>query len=154
VIEIHINEDPVAWSRAARNNFRIYDPQLIAKKNFSEIVKTALGHHSYPIFCEGVKVFFDFHIAMPKSWSKKKRNELRGSLHQQKPDTSNLIKFPEDALKGILWEDDQLICQIAAQKSWQDEGKTVIYMTNVSINQGKALWDFEKYSKNLELLGF
>lgn len=33
-----------------------------------------------------------FVIPMPKSWSKKKRIEMNGKPHQQRPDVDNLIK--------------------------------------------------------------
>lgn len=59
-----------------------------------------------------------FHIAMPKSWSRKKREEKRGTPHQSTPDLDNLIKAFFDAL---LKRDEQ-IHQYSADKRWAEKG--------------------------------
>lgn len=43
-------------------------------------------------------LFFVFLLHPPKSWTKKKRAEMKWALHDKKPDYSNLIKGVEDAL--------------------------------------------------------
>lgn len=58
-----------------------------------------------------------FHIAMPDSWSKKRRNEMRGQPHQQKPDIDNLTKAVLDALvpdDSVIWRLDR------QEKRWAD----------------------------------
>ena len=42
-----------------------------------------------------------FIIPMPKSWSQKKRKQLNGQAHQQKPDKDNLEKALRDALRQL-----------------------------------------------------
>jgi Holliday junction resolvase RusA-like endonuclease len=54
-------------------------------------------------------VSMQFDIPMPKSWSKKKRAEMLNKPHTQKPDLDNLLKLVEDALNGVVWEDDAQI---------------------------------------------
>jgi len=39
-----------------------------------------------------------FYLSMPKSWSKKKRDLMRGQAHQETPDLDNLLKAVNDAL--------------------------------------------------------
>lgn len=39
-----------------------------------------------------------FYIQMPDSWTEKKKAEMDGQKHQQKPDMDNLIKSFKDAL--------------------------------------------------------
>lgn len=69
-----------------------------------------------------------FTLAMPKSWSKKKRAELDGQPAQQKPDLSNLVKSLEDAMR----DDDEKVHQVAAKKVWGPVGKIVVFeITNV-----------------------
>lgn len=63
-----------------------------------------------------------FILPMPKSWSNKKRADLEGMPHQQKPDTTNLVKAVEDALRV----DDERIWNVAAAKLWGREGKIII----------------------------
>ena len=60
-----------------------------------------------------------FHLPMPKSWPKKKKQQMDGSPHRQKPDLSNLLKALEDA----LYHDDSAIWHyFGLKKVWADEG--------------------------------
>jgi Holliday junction resolvase RusA-like endonuclease len=59
-----------------------------------------------------------FHIAMPASWSEKKRRECAGQPHMTRPDIDNLAKGLFDA----LFEDDSHIWRCDATKLWAREG--------------------------------
>lgn len=59
-----------------------------------------------------------FTIAMPKSWSKKKKAEMDGKPHQQTPDLDNLCKSFQD----VLAADDSHVHRISANKVWGYEG--------------------------------
>lgn len=59
-----------------------------------------------------------FLLPMPPSWSQKKRDQLEGQPHQQKPDTNNLAKALEDALR----DDDEKIWNVSATKLWAVKG--------------------------------
>lgn len=63
-----------------------------------------------------------FYLSMPQSWSKKKRDTMRGQAHQQTPDLDNLVKAVNDAL---LAQDNIVFC-FEASKWWADEGKIII----------------------------
>ena len=63
-----------------------------------------------------------FHVAMPKSWSKKKRHIFNGQPHTHKPDVDNLLKALLDAIFG----DDAHIWDIRASKLWAEQGMIVI----------------------------
>jgi Holliday junction resolvase RusA-like endonuclease len=62
----------------------------------------------------GSKISLVFYIPMPYSWSEKKKTEMDGQVHQQKPDIDNLVKAFTDALTG----DDAHIYEIHAYKYW------------------------------------
>lgn len=51
---------------------------------------------------------------MPKSWSAKKRIQMEGQPHQQRPDIDNYIKSFLDA----LCEDDSYVYAVRAEKYW------------------------------------
>ena len=59
-----------------------------------------------------------FYIPMPKSWSKKKRSEMAGEPHRQRPDIDNCAKAVMDALS----EEDCTVWRVHASKYWAEEG--------------------------------
>ena len=65
-----------------------------------------------------------FYIAMPKSWSKKKRDEMRGKPHQQAPDLDNLQKGLADCL---LPDNDTAIWFCISVKIWANTGSILVY---------------------------
>lgn len=73
----------------------------------------------------GSKVIF--RVPMPKSWSKKKKAEMVGKPHQQKPDVDNLLK----ALLDAIYDDDAHIWDIHAVKLWDVEGSIEVLTSNI-----------------------
>ena len=63
-----------------------------------------------------------FHMPMPKSWSKKKRAEMDGKPHQQKPDVDNLGK----ALLDAVYCDDACVWDIRFIKLWSVDGRITL----------------------------
>ena len=78
-------------------------------------------HGSRAIVLEGAHITFC--VAMPRSWSRKKRAELDGQPHIQVPDIDNYIKGFLDAL---LPDDDSAVWRVSAQKLWAQEGCIVL----------------------------
>lgn len=66
----------------------------------------------------GISLNIKFYIAMPKSWSKKKRAEMNGTYHDQKPDVDNLAKAFMDAFKS----EDKHVAVLHAEKYWAEHG--------------------------------
>jgi Holliday junction resolvase RusA-like endonuclease len=65
----------------------------------------------------------DFYIAMPESWTKKKKSEMDGKPHGVKPDIDNILKGIMDS----LCLNDQHIHTIGRlTKTWAYEGKIEI----------------------------
>lgn len=67
-------------------------------------------------------LIIDFYLSMPKSWSNKKKTEMIGKYHNQKPDLDNLIK----AFCDSMTDEDKTIHTIISSKYWSDEDKIVI----------------------------
>jgi len=64
-----------------------------------------------------------FIIGMPKSWSKKKKMDMNGRYHQQKPDLSNLVKAFEDA----IYTDDSCIYKyVEIKKIWGIKNEIIL----------------------------
>jgi len=64
-----------------------------------------------------------FQIEMPKSWSEKKKKEMLGAGHRQRPDLDNLCK----GLMDCLLKEDSVVWQIHATKYWSDKNRISIH---------------------------
>lgn len=65
-----------------------------------------------------------YYFPMPASWSKKKRDRMRGTPHQVKPDVDNVNKAVLDVLRK---DDDAAVWRMGTQeKRWADEGSMLI----------------------------
>ena len=58
----------------------------------------------------------EFHVPMPKSWSKKKKADMDKRPHQQRPDLDNYLK----AWKDSVYEEDAIVWRVKASKLWTD----------------------------------
>lgn len=68
-----------------------------------------------------LRVHFD--VAMPDSWTKKKKAAMDGTPHQQKPDYDNLAKAIGDAF-GV---DDGFVWDARITKRWAYTGKITLW---------------------------
>ena len=57
-----------------------------------------------------------FYVPIPKSWSKKRRDEAEGQPVTVKPDWDNRGKIYGDILNGIAYSDDAQICSALCEK--------------------------------------
>ncbi|MGQ1888278.1 RusA family crossover junction endodeoxyribonuclease [Serratia marcescens] len=73
----------------------------------------------YRAFCDEVKLN---RISLPDSWSKKKRAEMAGKPHQQKPDADNLLK----ALMDAIYSEDCAVWDVRVTKRWGNAGEIII----------------------------
>lgn len=64
-----------------------------------------------------------FHLPMPGTWSRKKRDRLLGEPHTQRPDIDNLIKGVLDALSE---QEDSHVFFVVAGKFWSNHGRVEI----------------------------
>jgi Holliday junction resolvase RusA-like endonuclease len=87
----------------------------------------------YRAFCDALRDHYGatlpaevrlvFQIPMPASWSRRKKAELAGTPHGQKPDLDNCIKAVLDA----LCEEDSHVWRVDAEKRWAESGAVEIY---------------------------
>ena len=67
-----------------------------------------------------LRVILKFGMPIPKSISKKKREQLR--YVTKKPDVDNLAKAVLDAINNVgLWEDDSQIAELEVSKVYEEE---------------------------------
>lgn len=78
----------------------------------------ARAHAPMNLTADPLTVSWTAWLPMPESWSRKKRNAMRGQPHRQKPDRDNIDKGLLDA----LWKND---CGVAGGQLWKhwDDGQ-------------------------------
>jgi Holliday junction resolvase RusA-like endonuclease len=82
--------------------------------------KTITGPVQLNVYCS---------FSMPASWSKKKRAELQGALHDGKPDSDNVLKAVKDALTDCgVWNDDAQVALAFISKRWSVTPQTEIWI--------------------------
>lgn len=108
---------PVPKPRQTRADKWKKRPAVLRYRAFADEIRLRL-----PLDYEMNHASITFTLPMPKSWSKKKKDALRGQPHQQKPDIDNLAKALLDALYG----DDSHIHTLSLHKRWGDEGSILI----------------------------
>ncbi len=119
-----------------------YNPQAKLMEELRQFLRLKFPH---PPLDEALVLSFVFNISIPKSWSKKNKEAAqKGKLHHiQRPDTSNLVKFYEDCMTGVIYTDDSVIVRSNAYKLWSDTAHTQIWV--------RTMTDFEKEQKIKEL---
>lgn len=118
-IEIPFEVIPVQSARFRRfgNHISSYQPAKVInfKKQVAEYVAEDIKHETVPLFSKvPLEVRFRFYFKPPKT--------LRGNPVYKitRPDIDNCGKALQDALTGILWEDDSLIAVRHSFKMYSD----------------------------------
>lgn len=75
-----------------------------------------------------VKIKIEAIFSVPKSYSKKKTQELLDyeAPYLHKPDSDNIIKCVCDALNGLAYKDDNQVCLMLIDKKYGKEDKLII----------------------------
>ena len=118
VVEYVLDISPSTWVRmTAKSKFK---PSAIAYYDWKGDVASLAKQQGL----KGLKSFYevDFYCQMPKSWSKKKREEMEGKPKQVTPDWDNYAKALQDALA----KEDGYIYGCCACKYWSTKPRIVI----------------------------
>lgn len=122
---------PVPWKAHAGYGRRSFNPLYKERDYVQWQVKSQ--NNKEDIISGPVSVRCVFHMPIPKATSKVKRREmLNNNLHHiKRPDLTNLYKFLEDCLKGIIFEDDSQVCEVSLKKIYSEKCKTVITVIRI-----------------------
>lgn len=125
-IEFKIPGDPMGKQRPkfthAGKYTRTYTPQKTV--NYENWVKLCFAQE-YPFRTfesQRLKVTIDAYFAIPKSFSKSKKQQAEDSTISptKKPDCDNIAKVILDALNGIAYEDDKQVVQLQVNKHYSE----------------------------------
>lgn len=112
-----IHGDPIALARSRYSRGRFYDSQKHLKLIWG--IDIARQHDNNPMFQGPVGMDVIFYLPIPKS-SIKKTETLKDQWHIFKPDSSNLLKFVEDAVTAIVFKDDCILVKQNIEKVYDD----------------------------------
>lgn len=101
-------------------------PEMKVVKDYLEIV-----YKSYCIPKDiPLRVSIECYLCIPKSWNGKEQMErwsFSGRIKPiSKPDIDNILKFINDCLSGIAWNDDRQITIILASKRYAEKESILI----------------------------
>lgn len=88
-------------------------PCVLRYRAFADALRLAAGPKILAL--KPSEMHIVVHIAMPQSWSKKKKAEMLGTLHRSKPDWDNIGKGVSDSLYP---DDDSFISHGSVIKYW------------------------------------
>ena len=118
-----------------KQSTRFYHGHAVPQKRvqeYAEKVKAAYMSE-YP-FCplvwadkEPLEVVISIYMAVPKSVSKKRKNEMIVYEYPTKtPDIDNCCKSILDSCKGVIFSDDSQVVALRVNKFWHEEDITEV----------------------------
>jgi Holliday junction resolvase RusA-like endonuclease len=124
-LEFILDGIPVPWATRVGSGKYAYSPRYKEKQYAQWRIREM--HRGGPLSC-AVRLDFTFYMPIPASTSKKLRAKiLQGEVrHIKKPDTTNLQKFHEDILVGIVLLDDNQVVEIHSKKLYAEIPSTHI----------------------------
>lgn len=119
-----INIEPHAKPRMTNKDKHHPSDKAIRYFNWKAELERVAHEIGMPLDLPGQIQSIIFMVPMPKSWSKKKRNEMYSKPHQQVPDLDNFLKGFQDA----LCPEDSHIYSIKGElgKYWNTEGRIIL----------------------------
>ena len=115
----HVEGKPIGKPRQTQSDRWKKRPCVMRYRAWADGLRAKAGKAGDPI-----RLDFAAFIPMPKSWAKKKKREMCGALHRQKPDIDNIAKAISDAL---LCE-DKGIAMGKQIKYWCEQGEEGIHV--------------------------
>ena len=112
---VHIK--PIGKPRMTRRDVWAKRPVVLRYRAFKDVLKANYSHLS-----DVNALYMEFHLKMPKSWSKKKQVLKDGTPHDSKPDLDNIVKA---VLDEIMLE-DKYVWETHAKKFWSYEDYLLI----------------------------
>lgn len=125
MILLRFDHIPVSWLAHSGYGRRSFNPKF--KERDYVVYHTKQQYTGEPL-TGPVSVIYAFHLPIPESTSKVKRQKmLDGEIqHTKRKDVTNMVKFYEDCIKGIAFVDDAQVVEFTARKMYSDEPKVCI----------------------------
>jgi Holliday junction resolvase RusA-like endonuclease len=128
-VKVTFNLAPVVASRPRVTRWSTFFPKKYAqfKEDMLELTKDI----TYTPSKELIYVQMTFYVAMPKSWSKKKKLEKGGQFCDNNCDIDNYCKATLDSLEGVYFENDKQVAMIRAMKYYAHNPRIEYQQTEI-----------------------
>lgn len=131
MIEFVVYGEPVAQGRpratTVNGKVRTYDPNN--SREYKHYIRLAAVDHAPEKLLEGpVELELRIYRPTPKSYSKRKKELAeKGEIRPTgRPDVDNYVKSVKDALRSVIWKDDNQVVRILAEKFYSQKPRTEI----------------------------
>lgn len=129
-ITIPLTPKPKASVRGSGNVY--YNPSAKGMGLTRTLVQKSLAEQypNHEPFKNPLLVIVHFRLPAPLALPERKRRPQNSLPHKKRPDGDNLEKFLNDALNGLLWQDDCKIAWLFRSKSITSAkvGETVLFV--------------------------
>jgi Holliday junction resolvase RusA-like endonuclease len=134
-VGFRIDGKAVGKARPRFANGRVFTPAgtKAAEGTVADLATDAMLQIPSVAFTGPVRLEMEVIVAIPPSWSKKKRGlaELQGIRPTVKPDIDNHIKLVADAMNGLVYEDDRQIVEVSVSRRYGPEAYTDVIVTTL-----------------------
>jgi Holliday junction resolvase RusA-like endonuclease len=112
--------------RLCRRTGRVYSDQTKQVRDVRIMLKAQYRLLKSKPMSGPMEINFVFFMPLLAGWSKKKKKEMVGQPHVKRPDRDNLLKFIQDCMNGIVYDDDSQVWNGTVKKIYGKEPRTII----------------------------
>lgn len=123
---------PIGKGRPRLGKYGTYTPEKTA--NYETLVKWTFANEfkNFKPMERAVKAKITAIFAVPKSYSKKRRQELLNTVnYTKKPDVDNIAKIILDSLNGLAYQDDSQVSCLLVMKGYGEQEKVIVELEEV-----------------------
>jgi Holliday junction resolvase RusA-like endonuclease len=127
-----VEGEPVPWKAHKGFGKNSYSPNCDRKNVMRWDLR--VQQEDAAVLTKPVRLEFIFYMPLPKGAKKSLVDQVQSGevvYHDKRPDCTNLIKFAEDCLIGVVIKDDNQVVQTQAKKLYSMEPRTVIEVEEI-----------------------
>ena len=128
-MRITFDIDPIPASRPRVSRWSTYYPKKYTQ--FKEDMKALTSEMDTTPSEKLISVDIEFNVKIPKSWTKKKKQEKNRKYCDNGCDIDNYLKAILDSLNGVLFVDDRQVVEVYARKRYSDKPNIIFAMTEI-----------------------
>lgn len=117
---------PIAQKRPRFSDGVVFNSQKKEKILTRLHLNSLLSRSDFKILSGAITLDLTFFVRAPQN-----KKSLLGEFCVSKPDLDNYIKFYLDVMNGLVYNDDNQVCQLYARKIYSGEPKTVISVSEI-----------------------